>query len=94
MVSDGEQRQCGVRRQCGVQRRQLQTKLPKDPRQSILVSDRTKTVSKRPDREKRENASLQLPRSVYIYSGSITLAFWMCSLNVRFTVECFFNVIF
>jgi hypothetical protein len=26
--------------------------------------------------------------------GSITLAFWMCSLDVRFTVECVFDVIF
>jgi hypothetical protein len=26
--------------------------------------------------------------------GSITLAFWMCSLDVRFLVECVFNVIF
>jgi hypothetical protein len=26
--------------------------------------------------------------------GSITLAFWMCSLDVRFTVACVFNVIF
>jgi hypothetical protein len=26
--------------------------------------------------------------------GSITLAFCMCSLDVRFTVECVFDVIF
>jgi hypothetical protein len=26
--------------------------------------------------------------------GSITLAFWMCSFNVRFTVECVFYVVF
>jgi hypothetical protein len=26
--------------------------------------------------------------------GSITLAFSMCSLDLRFTVECLFNVIF
>jgi hypothetical protein len=25
--------------------------------------------------------------------GSITLAFWMCSLDVRFLVECVFDVI-
>jgi hypothetical protein len=26
------------------------------------------------------------------FKGSITLAFWMCSLDVRFTVACVFNV--
>jgi hypothetical protein len=30
----------------------------------------------------------------HLSKGSITLAFWMCSLNVRFTVECVFDVIF
>jgi hypothetical protein len=29
-----------------------------------------------------------------IAKGWITLAFWMCSLDVRFTVECAFDVIF
>jgi hypothetical protein len=28
------------------------------------------------------------------HSGGITLAFWMCSLDVRFTLECVFDVIF
>jgi hypothetical protein len=30
----------------------------------------------------------------YIYLGLITLAFWMRSLDVRFTVECVFDIIF
>jgi hypothetical protein len=29
-----------------------------------------------------------------ISKGSITPAFWMCSLDVRFAVACMFNVIF
>jgi hypothetical protein len=29
-----------------------------------------------------------------VHKGLITLAFWMCSLDVRFTVECVFDVIF
>jgi hypothetical protein len=32
--------------------------------------------------------------SVQMHKGSITLAFWIYSLNVRFTVKCVFNVIF
>jgi hypothetical protein len=29
-----------------------------------------------------------------LHQGSISLAFWMCSYDVRFTVECVLNVIF
>jgi hypothetical protein len=43
-------------------------------------------------------ASRGLPRSrrssETVPRGSITIAFWMCSLGVRFTVECVFDVFF
>jgi hypothetical protein len=35
-----------------------------------------------------------LNTGICVIKGSITLAFWMCSLNVRFTVACVFDVIF
>jgi hypothetical protein len=40
------------------------------------------------------NRCNQCPKDYQNPKGSITLAFWMCILNVRFTVACVFNVIF
>jgi hypothetical protein len=44
---------------------------------------------KEKEREKERGGTMQ-PKC----KGSITLAFWKCSLGVRFTVACVFNVIF